>query len=286
MWRFRLIVCLSILAVAAQAASASDAPLPVCEFSSLNLEIASTKVVSAISNGNQTVTPKAGKKIVVVRLKAGNLTPKDCEWMSDLLDIEAVYQVPASTKKQIPYKIVPAAAIKIAALMGGRDMWYFPEQQSGVSISSLSINDVAIMDGGVLRLQNLESADIAFILPEDVMNFTVRHPASIPGIASLGPDKVVVPQASPATNTVPSSRPIAASGQAAVQVLLVIDSVPTGADVEIDGAFVGNTPSTVGVAPGKHQVVVKMKGYADWSKNLNVTGGSIHLSAELEKATQ
>ena len=64
---------------------------------------------------------------------------------------------------------------------------------------------------------------------------------------------------------------------------LVIDSAPQGADIEIDGAFVGNTPSTVSVAPGSHQVAVKKKGFTDWTKTLNVSGGAIHLSAELEQ---
>jgi len=62
------------------------------------------------------------------------------------------------------------------------------------------------------------------------------------------------------------------------------DSTPTGADIEIDGAFVGNTPSTINVAAGSHDIAVKKKGFADWTKKLNVTGGNIHLNAELETA--
>ena len=69
-----------------------------------------------------------------------------------------------------------------------------------------------------------------------------------------------------------------------VQASLVIDSTPAGADIEIDSAFVGNTPSTVSVAPGSHQIAVKKKGFTDWTKTLNVTGGAVHLSAELEQA--
>ena len=61
-----------------------------------------------------------------------------------------------------------------------------------------------------------------------------------------------------------------------------IDSTPPGADIEIDGAFVGNTPSTVPVAPGSHEIAVKKKGFTDWTRKLNVTGGSIHLSADLD----
>ena len=74
----------------------------------------------------------------------------------------------------------------------------------------------------------------------------------------------------------------AAALVAPVQASLTIDSTPPGADIEIDGAFVGNTPSTVSVNPGTHQIAVKKKGSTDWVRTLNVTGGSIHLSAELE----
>jgi len=66
------------------------------------------------------------------------------------------------------------------------------------------------------------------------------------------------------------------------QASLSIDSTPPGADIEIDGAFVGNTPSTVSVAPGSHQIAVKKKGFAPWTKTLNVTGGTVHLNAELD----
>jgi hypothetical protein len=86
-----------------------------------------------------------------------------------------------------------------------------------------------------------------------------------------------------ASNVSPATPPAKASPD---QISLTIDSVPSGADIEVDGAFVGNTPSMVGVAPGSHKIAVRMKGYADWIRTLNVTGGTIHLSAELEKAPQ
>lgn len=65
---------------------------------------------------------------------------------------------------------------------------------------------------------------------------------------------------------------------------LMVQSEPPGADIEIDGNFVGNTPSTVSVAPGSHQVTVKKRGFADWTRTLNVTGGTVSLNAALEAA--
>lgn len=68
----------------------------------------------------------------------------------------------------------------------------------------------------------------------------------------------------------------------AVQASLIVESTPPGADIEVDGAFVGNTPSTISVAPGSHRIAMKKKGFTDWTKTLNVTGGTVHLNAELE----
>lgn len=81
--------------------------------------------------------------------------------------------------------------------------------------------------------------------------------------------------------TVAAAAPAAAPAFPA-QASLMIDSTPAGADIEVDGNFVGNTPSTVTLATGNHQVAVKKKGFADWTKVLNITGGSVHLTAELE----
>jgi hypothetical protein len=47
---------------------------------------------------------------------------------------------------------------------------------------------------------------------------------------------------------------------------------------------VGNTPSTVAVPSGSHQISVEKKGFAAWTRTMNVTGGNIHLNAELEQA--
>jgi hypothetical protein len=67
---------------------------------------------------------------------------------------------------------------------------------------------------------------------------------------------------------------------------LQVESVPLGADIEVDGSFVGNTPSDVQVAEGEHTVSVKKAGFKDWERKLKVSGGSsVHLSAELEKVT-
>jgi hypothetical protein len=62
-----------------------------------------------------------------------------------------------------------------------------------------------------------------------------------------------------------------------------VSSTPANADIEVDGSFVGNTPSAIDVTSGEHSVVVKKAGYKNWERKLKVTGGSVNVSAELEK---
>jgi hypothetical protein len=52
-------------------------------------------------------------------------------------------------------------------------------------------------------------------------------------------------------------------------------------EIEIDGNFMGDTPSTLNLPPGKHTVVVKKTGYADWTRTMTVGTGSVRLSAEM-----
>jgi hypothetical protein len=92
------------------------------------------------------------------------------------------------------------------------------------------------------------------------------------------------PSAPPTQPTTPLTAPSAAPSPTSASASVTIDSIPPGADIEIDGAFVGNTPSTITVAPGTHDITVKKKGFVDWTRKMNVSGGTVHLSAELEAA--
>jgi PEGA domain/PDZ domain len=61
-----------------------------------------------------------------------------------------------------------------------------------------------------------------------------------------------------------------------------ISSDPPGADIEIDGSFVGSTPSSVGIATGEHTVRVSRNGYKQWQRTLRSSTGNIKIAAELE----
>jgi hypothetical protein len=109
--------------------------------------------------------------------------------------------------------------------------------------------------------------------------------AECKGMTGETPNQTPETKAKPKPDSEPQPVNAPAQAPSAAQASVAVDSTPAGADIEIDGAFVGNTPSTVAVAPGSHQIAVKKKGFTDWTKTLNVTGGTIHLNAELEQAS-
>jgi len=69
----------------------------------------------------------------------------------------------------------------------------------------------------------------------------------------------------------------------ATQATVQIDSNPAGADIELDGAFAGNTPSSVGVPAGEHAIKITKAGYKAWERKLRISSGSVKIAAELEK---
>lgn len=78
--------------------------------------------------------------------------------------------------------------------------------------------------------------------------------------------------------------PVVTSAVAPTSGKLQLASDPPGADIEVDGSFVGNTPSEIEIAAGDHTIAVKKAGFKSWERNLKVSGGSnVHLNAELEK---
>jgi serine protease Do len=64
---------------------------------------------------------------------------------------------------------------------------------------------------------------------------------------------------------------------------MTVSSVPPGADVEIDGVFIGSTPSEVPVQVGDRRVKVSKKGFKTYERTVRVIAGAKQsVSAELE----
>lgn len=82
----------------------------------------------------------------------------------------------------------------------------------------------------------------------------------------------------------PPPVPAAAASAPAVaaQAQMQITSTPDAAEIEIDGNYVGSTPSTVGVASGQHQISVKKTGFKPWERKIAVSSGQVNVNAVLE----
>jgi len=66
---------------------------------------------------------------------------------------------------------------------------------------------------------------------------------------------------------------------------LAITSTPSGADIEIDGAFLGNTPAQVNAAEGARLVRVFKKGFSPYERTIQVQrGAEQRITVELEPA--
>ncbi len=64
---------------------------------------------------------------------------------------------------------------------------------------------------------------------------------------------------------------------------VLVKSTPEGAEIEVDGVFVGSTPSTIQLKPGDRKVLVKKAGFVTWERTMSIAAGSsVTLDATLE----
>jgi len=66
---------------------------------------------------------------------------------------------------------------------------------------------------------------------------------------------------------------------------LEISSTPPNADIEVDGNFIGNTPSSLGLASGEHTIKITKAGYKLWQRKITTSTGTAKLAPELEIAS-
>jgi hypothetical protein len=105
--------------------------------------------------------------------------------------------------------------------------------------------------------------------------------AYIAGDTPLDPTKFAKPAAATATtNSQPSTDTPPTSDLATV----AIKSSPDGADITIDGKFVGTTPSNLQLKAGDHTIIIEKSSFKSWQRTMTVTvGGTANLDVTLEK---
>jgi PEGA domain len=102
-----------------------------------------------------------------------------------------------------------------------------------------------------------------------------------------------VPELSAEPNPEPPADPAQApaygnmteSSSRAVTVKCNFTSTPAGAEVTLDGQYVGSTPSIVTLNTGVHKVTITMPGFVEWKRDLNVSPESeLTVNAVLQNA--
>ena len=86
------------------------------------------------------------------------------------------------------------------------------------------------------------------------------------------------------TQPAPSSAPRqAASSSALEQATVEFWSSPAGAAIELDGKYIGSTPSTVTVQAGEHTITMRKQDFGTWQKTMKVTSGNLRVAAYMQQ---
>lgn len=122
----------------------------------------------------------------------------------------------------------------------------------------------------------------AYTDTDSLVNATEAQPAAAASPATA--PATGTPGGAAAATTSAPAQPAASLLNAPEQAAIDFNSNPSGADILIDGSFVGNTPSTLRVSPGRHAIEVRQAGYRAWTRNMVVDPGSHpSIRANLEK---
>lgn len=95
--------------------------------------------------------------------------------------------------------------------------------------------------------------------------------------------ELIVAKANVPANTTPISTPTPTKAESG-QVLVPINSEPVGAEIWVDGKFVGSTPSSIKLGTGTHIIKMTRPTYKDWIREIVITEGETKtVTAFLEK---
>jgi hypothetical protein len=161
-----------------------------------------------------------------------------------------------------------------------RAMPYKPNKKGGSKEKENEIEESSPIPGYAERVIGAEKGKVypAFIDSSAVVNVPETAPATVstPPTATA-PVPAQPAQAAPVTAPQPAPQVTPAAIVPPVETepaSVEFDSNPAGADILIDGSFVGNTPSTLRVAAGRHVIEFRLRGYRSWTQTMVVIAES------------
>lgn len=110
-------------------------------------------------------------------------------------------------------------------------------------------------------------------------SLTTKQADSQPvSVAPTQPNSIATAQ--PAPSSAPRQ---AASSSALEQATVEFWSSPAGAAIELDGKYIGSTPSTITVPAGEHTITMRKQDFGTWQKTMKVTSGNLRVAAYMQQ---
>ncbi len=69
------------------------------------------------------------------------------------------------------------------------------------------------------------------------------------------------------------------------EVMVDFRSTPKGADISVDGSYVGRTPTSISLSPGEYDIKISKHDFRSYEHNLTVTTEHLTVSAYLQRLT-
>ena len=150
----------------------------------------------------------------------------------------------------------------------------------GGGLGGKRINSVVLNPQGAAGCEMQTQTAYTGLVHNDAGDFKARVDDSLAKLKGSKPPEPAAPQ-TPGAGAAAAAPAAAPAGQ--VQ-SVAVKSEPDGADIAVDGKYVGSTPSTVTLAPGDHTLKIEKSGFKTWERTIGVSaGGAITVNAALEK---
>lgn len=157
--------------------------------------------------------------------------------------------------------------------------------QSGRSIAHYNLAKFGSRD----KLLEQVISDIASDSPPPESRKSITSPMSIYyincNVDNAGTSAAGDPGAAAAAAAMGAPKAAAPTPQAAPPPPPMLDvwSSPSGADIFVDGNFVGKTPASIAVPPGEHTVNLRKKDFGIWQRKILAGPGTRRIGAPLEQ---